>query len=42
MKLSWQNMWGKVVLTEDRETMLYETSIENLRKQLSLKKSISV
>ena len=24
---------GKVVLTEDRETMLYETSIENLRKQ---------
>ena len=33
---------GKVVLTEDRETMLYETSIENLRKQLSLKKSISV
>ena len=30
---------GKVVLTEDRETMLYETSIENLRKQLSLKKA---
>lgn len=33
---------GKVVLTEDRETMLYETSIENLRKQLSLKKHISM
>ena len=30
---------GKVVLTEDRETMLYETSIENLRKQLSMKKA---
>lgn len=30
---------GKVVLAEDRETMLYETSIENLRKQLSLKKA---
>ena len=30
---------GKVVLTEDRETMLYETSIENLRKPLSLKKA---
>lgn len=33
---------GKVVLTEDRETMLYETSIENLRKQLSMKKHISM
>ena len=28
---------GKIVLAEDRETMLYETSLENLRRQLCLK-----
>lgn len=30
---------NKIVIAEDRETMLYETSIENLRNQLRLKKA---